>query len=602
MPHGDRLRADLDGGDAGDLHRLGAGERAALDVRAGPRLADRRVRDAPGLDRRAQAARLPRAAPDGRTVEIQRLIGRSLRGVIDFEALGERTVYLDCDVLQADGGTRCASITGGMVALRLACARLIAEGMLERSPLTGAVAAVSCGIVDGIPLLDLDYAEDSTAEVDANVVMTGDGRPGRGAGHGGAHAALPRPSRRSARAGRGAGSTSAARAAGRDRRRAPPESMPLPPTLLLATRNAHKLRGVRRGCSRRPGSASSRCRTAVELPPETGETFADNALPKARAAAAATGRAAIADDSGIEADGAGRGARRALGPLRGRAGDRRGEPRSCSSARRRRAAACAMSARSPSSIPCGRGARVLRRVLAARWPPSAAASGGFGYDPVFVPDGVRRAHDGPARRRREGRDQPPRPRPPRASLAWLAGSRADERHLADAASPAQAAPAAAVGRLQHDADPAQGGRRHAHRLGRDPHRGGALEHRPGRIDRRASSRSARPTSRPTRATPTATRRSRTSRRRSRGSLILVGSAAIALEAIRHLIDHGQVHTIGVGIAVIAVSLVINVVVSGGCGAARARTDSVALAGDAAHLRDRRADLGGGARGAACWSI
>jgi ribonuclease PH len=112
---------------------------------------------------------------DGRTVEIQRLIGRSLRGVVDFGALGERTVYVDCDVLQADGGTRCASITGGMVALRLACERLVAEGRLERTPLTGSVAAVSAGIVAGTPVLDLDYPEDSTAEVDANVVMTADG-------------------------------------------------------------------------------------------------------------------------------------------------------------------------------------------------------------------------------------------------------------------------------------------------------------------------------------------------------------------------------------------------------------------------------------------
>jgi ribonuclease PH len=116
-----------------------------------------------------------RGRADGRTVEIQRLIGRSLRGIIDFSALGERTVYVDCDVLQADGGTRCASITGGQIALELACARLIAEGALERTPLTGSVAAVSCGIVDGEPLLDLDYPEDSAAEVDANVVMTGDG-------------------------------------------------------------------------------------------------------------------------------------------------------------------------------------------------------------------------------------------------------------------------------------------------------------------------------------------------------------------------------------------------------------------------------------------
>jgi ribonuclease PH len=113
--------------------------------------------------------------PDGRTVEIQRLIGRSLRGVVDFEALGERTIYVDCDVLQADGGTRCASITGGQVALELACRRLIGDGRLERLPLTGTVAAVSCGVIAGVPLLDLDYPEDSSAEVDANVVMTGDG-------------------------------------------------------------------------------------------------------------------------------------------------------------------------------------------------------------------------------------------------------------------------------------------------------------------------------------------------------------------------------------------------------------------------------------------
>jgi ribonuclease PH len=118
---------------------------------------------------------ISRGRLDGRTVEIQRLIGRSLRVVVDFAALGERAIYVDCDVLQADGGTRCASITGGMVALQLACDRLVAEGKLERAPLTGTVSAVSCGIVAGVPLLDLDYSEDSTAEVDANVVMTGEG-------------------------------------------------------------------------------------------------------------------------------------------------------------------------------------------------------------------------------------------------------------------------------------------------------------------------------------------------------------------------------------------------------------------------------------------
>jgi ribonuclease PH len=116
-----------------------------------------------------------RGRPDGRSVEIQRLIGRSLRAVVDLEALGERSVFVDCDVLQADGGTRCASITGGYVALRLALAKLVASGELPREPLTGSIAAISCGIVDGEARLDLDYSEDSRAEVDMNVVMSGDG-------------------------------------------------------------------------------------------------------------------------------------------------------------------------------------------------------------------------------------------------------------------------------------------------------------------------------------------------------------------------------------------------------------------------------------------
>jgi ribonuclease PH len=112
---------------------------------------------------------------DGRTVEIQRLIGRSLRAVVDFAALGENSIYLDCDVLQADGGTRTASITGAYVALVLAADTLVAAGRIKRTPLTGSIAAVSCGMVEGVPLLDLDYPEDSSAEVDANVVMTGEG-------------------------------------------------------------------------------------------------------------------------------------------------------------------------------------------------------------------------------------------------------------------------------------------------------------------------------------------------------------------------------------------------------------------------------------------
>ena len=114
-----------------------------------------------------------RAQLSGRTQEIQRLIGRSLRAVVQTNRLGERTVYLDCDVLDADGGTRCAAITGAYVALKLALDKLVERGTVARLPLRSSVAAVSCGIVGGVPVLDLDYREDSSAEVDMNVVMTG---------------------------------------------------------------------------------------------------------------------------------------------------------------------------------------------------------------------------------------------------------------------------------------------------------------------------------------------------------------------------------------------------------------------------------------------
>jgi ribonuclease PH len=133
----------------------------------------------------AEYALLPRAThtrnrrerngASGRTQEIQRLIGRSLRAAVDLVALGERQITVDCDVLQADGGTRTAAITGGYVALALACRRLIAEGKLKSDPLVRAIAAVSAGIVEGRLLLDLNYGEDSTADMDCNVVMTDTG-------------------------------------------------------------------------------------------------------------------------------------------------------------------------------------------------------------------------------------------------------------------------------------------------------------------------------------------------------------------------------------------------------------------------------------------
>jgi len=129
---------------------------------------------------RATVTRTPREVikgrQSGRTHEIQRLIGRSLRAVVDLEALGERSVMIDCDVIQADGGTRTASITGAYVALALAVGQLAQFGTLKKSPLVDAVAATSVGIVNGVAMLDLDYEEDSRADVDMNVVMTGSGK------------------------------------------------------------------------------------------------------------------------------------------------------------------------------------------------------------------------------------------------------------------------------------------------------------------------------------------------------------------------------------------------------------------------------------------
>ena len=128
----------------------------------------------PGSTPQRQGRELMRLS--GRTQEIQRLIGRSLRGVVDMERLGERSLLIDCDVIQADAGTRTAAITGAWLALRSACDRLLEQGLITQTPLLQQVAAVSVGLVGGQPLLDLDYSEDSMAEVDLNVVQAGDGR------------------------------------------------------------------------------------------------------------------------------------------------------------------------------------------------------------------------------------------------------------------------------------------------------------------------------------------------------------------------------------------------------------------------------------------
>ena len=125
----------------------------------------------PGSTNTRKQRDINRLRLDGRSSEIQRLIGRSLRTVVDFEALGENTLVVDCDVLQADGGTRCASINGGYRALALACRRLVEQGILKSSPLTGQVGAISVGMVKGQAMVDLCYLEDSAADVDMNVIM-----------------------------------------------------------------------------------------------------------------------------------------------------------------------------------------------------------------------------------------------------------------------------------------------------------------------------------------------------------------------------------------------------------------------------------------------
>lgn len=171
-----RFMPDYGRSHQGAGHGLPRTRRAALPQGQGAGLGDGgtaccRVRPTPLRSRREAAA----GKQSGRTQEIQRLIGRSLRAVVDLKALGERQITLDCDVIQADGGTRCASITAAWVALSLACDKLLDQKPITANPLLDQVAAVSCGIYENTPVLDLDYDEDLTAETDSNFVLTGSG-------------------------------------------------------------------------------------------------------------------------------------------------------------------------------------------------------------------------------------------------------------------------------------------------------------------------------------------------------------------------------------------------------------------------------------------
>ena len=241
---------------------------------------------------------------DGRSVEIQRLIGRSLRQAVDLSLLGERTVYIDCDVLEADGGTRTASITGAFVALCLAVDRCLKEGRLADSPVIRQVAAISAGIADGECMLDLDYERDSGALADVNIVMTRgkDGRMGyaevQGTGEG-------RPYSREeldtllALAEKGIRALMDAQTSALDDRA---YVIGKKPSLVLASNNFGKLRELRQLLGDRFDVMSMREAGFTEDIEETGSTFRENALLKANAVMKATGRACLADDSGLVTD------------------------------------------------------------------------------------------------------------------------------------------------------------------------------------------------------------------------------------------------------------------------------------------------------------
>ena len=237
---------------------------------------------------------------DGRSVEIQRLIGRSLRQAVDLKALGERTITLDCDVLEADGGTRTASITGAMVALACAADRLVKEKKLLVSPVVHQVAAVSAGVVDDVPCLDLCYEEDSRAQVDMNFVMNEKGEfielQGTGEGRAFTKEELDTLT---AYGRKGIEELMAAQREALGERQAAIAPKPL---LLAATGNPHKLKELRKMFGDFYTVASMEDAGFFGPIDENASTFAGNAAIKAEAVCEATGLPALADDSGLEVD------------------------------------------------------------------------------------------------------------------------------------------------------------------------------------------------------------------------------------------------------------------------------------------------------------
>ena len=262
----------------------------------------------------AEYAMLPGSTPqrkvrdgikkDGRGVEIQRLIGRSLRAACDLTRLGERTIYIDCDVIQADGGTRTASITGAFVALCIAVDRLLQEGKIQDSPIIRQVAAVSAGVIDDVCTLDLEYAQDSRAQVDMNIVMTRDGRgnlgfvevQGTGEGRCYTRAELDRLL---ALGEKGCLELMELQTATLGERAS---VICKKPKLVLASNNFGKLRELKELLGDRFDVRSMREQGIALEVEENGETFEDNALIKARALMALCRCATLADDSGLCVD------------------------------------------------------------------------------------------------------------------------------------------------------------------------------------------------------------------------------------------------------------------------------------------------------------
>ena len=237
---------------------------------------------------------------DGRSVEIQRLIGRSLRQAIDLTKLGERTITLDCDVLEADGGTRTASITGAMVALTCAVEKLVRAGKLAESPIVHQVAAVSCGVVDDMPCLDLCYQEDSRAQVDMNLVMNEKGEliELQGTGEGRAYTM----DELHTLVAYGQKGIEALMAAQREALGERATVLMSKPVLVAATGNAHKLKELRALFGEYYHIISMTDAGFIEDIDENADTFAGNAAIKAEAVCEATGLPTIADDSGLAVD------------------------------------------------------------------------------------------------------------------------------------------------------------------------------------------------------------------------------------------------------------------------------------------------------------